>query len=72
MAVQYLLSLLADGEGNIEHADCFVQQHLDLKRKIYRVLRITCIGGLNGAHCELVCVIDKIGDAGQVLSHPVL
>jgi hypothetical protein len=65
MAVQNLLSLLADGEGNIEHADCFVQQQLDLKRKIHRALRITCFGGLNGALCELVCVIDKIGDASQ-------
>ena len=30
-----------------------------------RVLVITCLGELNRAPCALVCVIDKIGDAGQ-------
>jgi hypothetical protein len=59
------LSLLADSEGNIELANCFVQQQLDLKRKIHCALGITCLGGLNRALCELVCVIDKIGDTAQ-------
>jgi hypothetical protein len=65
MAVHNVLSLLANSKGNLEHAGCFFQQRLDLKRKIHRVLVITCLGGLNRAPCALVCVIDKVGDAGQ-------
>jgi hypothetical protein len=52
-------------ESNLEHVGCFFQQRLDLKRKIHRVIVITCSGELNPAPCALVCVIDKIGDAGQ-------
>jgi hypothetical protein len=59
------MALLVDVEGNGEPLSCFVQQELDFNRNIYRALKMVRFGGLDGVLCELVCMIDKAGDAVQ-------
>jgi hypothetical protein len=68
MAVHNVLSLLANSKGNLEHVGCFFQQRLDLRRKIHRILVITCLGEVNRAPCALVCVIDRLATLVKVLS----